>query len=308
LQTIGDFFGAPQPEPFGMLYYRSGGIGGQEGLTGCQVFIRKRFDVTDLESKRVRGFYEVATHEIFHRWNPIWLFPLDDPWIKEGMSSWYGRVLAARLGVANDADFDHVFDRYAKLLESNPILTTVALSDPRLWDHEYDGENWRTLTYERGMAVTLLLDVLIRERSQNAHSLDGRPARPRATPRTHFLHAPRLAAGDRICRRWRCAPVLRHLRRWPCLPVPEDVKAALGKARQFRRLQRHTRKRKRSGHSGARLNGTRARRRNARARRRGAQARRRGARARRPGARARSAQRRARPDGARVSQLTDPAA
>ena len=59
-----------------------------------------------------------------------------------------------------------------RVLENNPRIGDVALTDPRLWDNEYENEEWRTTTYERGKVVSLLLDVLIRERTDNAKALD----------------------------------------------------------------------------------------------------------------------------------------
>lgn len=172
ISALGDFFGGVPFDRFGVHFKRRHGLGGLEGRNACQVSVFDTLCVTDTDDLLVRMFSLLTLHEIFHTWNPIFLFALEDPWVKEGFSCYYDGVLSARLGYIADEDVDQGLQRYYVLLEENPLFTEVALNDPQLWHKEYDSEDWRTITYDRGLAVTLLLDVHIRETSDNEHSLD----------------------------------------------------------------------------------------------------------------------------------------
>ncbi len=167
-----EFFGdAPFPEQ-NFYYFRKDGIGGLEGAYTCQAYVRPGVDVSDLEDRSARAFMVVALHEYFHTWNPIGMFALDDPWFKEGVTSYYGNVLSINLAHLELDDYVAEWASYPDVLESDSLLSQIQLTDPRIWHKEYDGEDWRMLTYSRGHAVALLLDVLIRDRTGNRHSLD----------------------------------------------------------------------------------------------------------------------------------------
>jgi predicted metalloprotease with PDZ domain len=170
-ETI-DFFGGAPFEEFAVLVYRGDGIGGMEGTFSCQVYAPSGLDLSNTSLGRVRTFYSVLVHEIFHSWNPIAFYGKDDPWIKEGVTGYYGEVLSARIGLLEESDLNGNFRYYEHQLGKNPLFRTVRLTDPRLWQNEYLNENWRTLSYDRGKAVALLLDVQIREGTQNSKSLD----------------------------------------------------------------------------------------------------------------------------------------
>ncbi len=190
IKTLTDFFGgAPFPEQ-NFYYFRNDGTGGLEGAYTCQAYIRHNVRLDDPSDRGLRAFLEVTLHECFHTWNPVALFAVGDPWFKEGITCYYGNVLSLRLGHIELQDYKTKWKRYESMLESNPLLGEVALTDPRIWHKEYDGEDWRQLTYSRGQAVALLLDVMIRERSENRHSLDDvLRALYRDFARGHFTHA-----------------------------------------------------------------------------------------------------------------------
>jgi predicted metalloprotease with PDZ domain len=170
-ETI-DFFGNVPFRQFAVLVYRGDGIGGMEGTFSCQVYAPSALDLADTSIARVRTFYSVLVHEIFHSWNPIALYAREDPWIKEGVTGYYGEVLSARSGLLEEGDLGSSFRYYESQLEKNPLFRTVRLTDPRLWENGYLNEDWRTLSYDRGKAVALLLDVQIREQTANSKSLD----------------------------------------------------------------------------------------------------------------------------------------
>jgi len=169
---VSELFGGAPFDHFSVLIFRDQALGGMEGTFACQVFGPRDLDVSNAAQVRVRNFYSVITHEIFHAWNPISLYPREDPWVKEGVTNYYGEVLSARAGLLEQDDLDNSFRYYERQLDENKLISRLVLTDPRLWENEYLNEDWRTVTYDRGKAVALLLDLEIRERSGNRQSLD----------------------------------------------------------------------------------------------------------------------------------------
>ncbi len=167
-------FGGAPFNRFGFLFLRREGdsFAGLEGPTSCQAAVAKGLDISDPSGPPANYFYSLIAHEFIHSWNPVSFFAAEDPWIKEGLTEYYGNVFGARLGYYSEGDVEGFFNRYYRLLDENPLINQVALTDSRLRDESYTGESWRTVTYERGQVVALLLDVLIREKTQNRRSLD----------------------------------------------------------------------------------------------------------------------------------------
>jgi predicted metalloprotease with PDZ domain len=166
------YFGGAPFERLAFLYFRSEGGGSLEGSNACQIRATGGIDVTDFTNPKTRRFYAIAVHELFHTWNPVYVTATEDPWIKEGVSCYADRILAARLGYQTPEDIAGSWNKYYEQFDSNATMRSVALTDPQLWTREYDGEEWRLITYERGMVTALLLDVHIREATDNEKSLD----------------------------------------------------------------------------------------------------------------------------------------
>ena len=161
--------------PFGsvsLLVFRAERMGGLEGSWACHAYLPRDLDLSHDRDPDVGEFFSVVFHELVHTWLPIAVFAIDDPWFKEGVTSYYGSVLAARAGWIGPAEVDRLFSGYKKMVFGKVELEPVALSDPRIWYEEYSGENWRRLTYDRGHAVALLLDVYLRSETGNQHGLD----------------------------------------------------------------------------------------------------------------------------------------
>jgi predicted metalloprotease with PDZ domain len=135
--------------------------------------------VTQLDAPYLPGLY---SHEFFHAWNvkrlrPADLVPYryDDAqqttwlWVSEGVTDYYGALGLVRGGV-NDSTgfFEFVADEIASIASTPP----TALSDASLdaWIGATDGSGG--LYYPKGGFVGFLLDVMIRDASDNRHSLD----------------------------------------------------------------------------------------------------------------------------------------
>ena len=122
-------------------------------------------------------------HEIFHAWNvkrmrpaEMWPYRYDRPqptpllWISEGITDYYADLAEVRGGVIDargfyaqtDAKIDEIAKRPPIALEDASLSTWM---HPRRW-HE------RTSTIRRDRSPGFLLDIMIRDASDNKRSLD----------------------------------------------------------------------------------------------------------------------------------------
>ena len=121
-------------------------------------------------------------HEIFHAWNvkrlrPIDLWPYDyareqpTPWLwmSEGITDYYADLAVSRSGLVDSVNF---FELIAGKINHVSNLQPVALHDASLntWIHPVDGTD--DIYYDKGSLAGLMLDIIIRDASDNKHSLD----------------------------------------------------------------------------------------------------------------------------------------
>ena len=121
-------------------------------------------------------------HEIFHAWNVKRLRPADlvpyrydrrQPtpwlWVSEGITDYYADLAEVRAGVVDVAGFYAL--TAAKIGEIDATVP-FALDDASLnaWIHVRDGTEQSY--YPKGSLAGLMLDIAIRDASDNAHSLD----------------------------------------------------------------------------------------------------------------------------------------
>ena len=135
--------------------------------------------VSQLDADYLPGLY---SHEFFHAWNvkrlrPADLVPYryDDAqqtnwlWVSEGVTDYYGALGLVRGGVNDSTGF---FDFIAGEIASIASAPPTALSDASLdaWIAPTDGSGG--LYYPKGGFIGFLLDIQIRDASDNRHSLD----------------------------------------------------------------------------------------------------------------------------------------
>jgi predicted metalloprotease with PDZ domain len=134
----------------------------------------------------------LMTHEYVHSWNGKYRRPRgllsadyqapmkgDLLWVYEGMTEYWGEVLAARAGMRNPEQFRDVLAYYADSMAHTtgrswrPLQDTadeaqVLYNTPNAW------ANWRRGVdyYPEGLLLWLDVDTRLRELSQSAHSLD----------------------------------------------------------------------------------------------------------------------------------------
>jgi predicted metalloprotease with PDZ domain len=124
----------------------------------------------------------ITAHEIFHAWNvkrlrPAEMVPYDydEPqpttwlWVSEGITDYYADLALSRGGIIDSAQFMAVTSGKAGTVAEAP---PTALEDASLstWIHPIDGSGY--LYYPKGSLAGFLLDILIRDASDNARSLD----------------------------------------------------------------------------------------------------------------------------------------
>lgn len=121
-------------------------------------------------------------HEIFHAWNVKRLRPAElspyrydraQPttllWVSEGITDYYADLSLVRGGVSGPPDF---YAATTTKIQSVDALAPVALEDASLatWIHPVDGS--ADSYYNKGSLAGLMLDVMIRDASDNRRSLD----------------------------------------------------------------------------------------------------------------------------------------
>ena len=124
----------------------------------------------------------ITAHEIFHAWNVKRLRPADmvpydyrqaQPtpwlWVSEGITDYYADLALVRGGIADSAQF---MAQAADKANTVAMAPPTALEDASLstWIHPEDGSGY--IYYPKGSLAGLLLDVMIRDGSDNARSLD----------------------------------------------------------------------------------------------------------------------------------------
>jgi len=124
----------------------------------------------------------ITAHEIFHLWNVKRMRPADmvpyrydreQPttwlWVSEGITDYYADLAEVRGGVIDSAHFlDLTSAKVAEVAAADP----VALEDASLstWIRPTDGSQY--IYYPKGSLAGFMLDILIRDASDNARSLD----------------------------------------------------------------------------------------------------------------------------------------
>jgi predicted metalloprotease with PDZ domain len=124
----------------------------------------------------------ITDHEIFHAWNvkrlrPADLWPYDysrpQPtpwlWVSEGITDYYADLALVRGGVVDSAQFLGLTGQKMEQLADEP---PTALEDASLttWISPLDGSQYQY--YPKGSLAGFMLDVLIRDGSDNRRSLD----------------------------------------------------------------------------------------------------------------------------------------
>jgi predicted metalloprotease with PDZ domain len=135
-------------------------------------------------------FLNVAAHEFFHLWNvkrirPVTLDPVDYTkeqytralWFAEGVTSTYAAYTLVRTGLWSKGLFYEDLGEQISELESRPANRWQSAEQSSLdaWLEKYSLYNRPTNSvsyYTKGQVLGVMLDLLIRDRTNDEHSLD----------------------------------------------------------------------------------------------------------------------------------------
>ena len=121
-------------------------------------------------------------HEIFHSWNvkrlrpsEMWPYVYSRPqptpwlWVSEGITDYYADLAEVRGGVIDEHGFYALTAEKINEVNASP---PVSLEDASVntWVHPVDGTGY--IYYPKGSLAGLMLDILIRDASDNKKSLD----------------------------------------------------------------------------------------------------------------------------------------
>jgi len=121
-------------------------------------------------------------HEIFHAWNvkrlrpsDLWPYRYDEEqpttllWVSEGITDYYADLAEVRAGIIDAKGF---YLATSDKMSQVEVLPPTALEDASLstWVHPRDGTEY--IYYPKGSLAGLLIDIMIRDGSDNHSSLD----------------------------------------------------------------------------------------------------------------------------------------
>ena len=156
--------------------------GGLEHLNSTTIGV-----TTGTLARNPRGAEAVSAHEFFHAWNvkrirPVELGPFDyehevrtvNLWWSEGVTDYYADVILVRAGLDSPADFAQGLATSIGNYRSNParLLVSPERSSWTVWDSPAVNNSYVISYYLQGELLGFLLDLAIRDSTDNAKSLD----------------------------------------------------------------------------------------------------------------------------------------
>ena len=170
------------------LHLSNNGFGGLEHKNSCTLNY-SRFGFRDPE--KYNRFIQLVAHEFFHLWNikrirPKALEKFDyeqenytpSLWFSEGTTSYYDLLIPLRAGLYNSKVFlANLGKEITRFLitpgrEVQPLAESSFDAWIKLYRRDTNSDNSQMSYYLKGELVSLLLDLLIRDRTENQRSLD----------------------------------------------------------------------------------------------------------------------------------------
>lgn len=182
------FGGLPYDRYLFLLHLSSQGFGGLEHKTSCTLNY-SRFGFRSVD--KYNRFMQLVAHEFFHLWNvkrirpkALEVFDYDAEnytpslWFSEGTTSYYDLVIPFRAGIYNAQGLLKALSKEITRFLTTPGRLVQPLSESsfdawiKLYRRDASSDNSQMSYYLKGEMVSLLLDLLIRERHGNERSLD----------------------------------------------------------------------------------------------------------------------------------------
>ncbi len=182
------FGGAPYSRYVFITHVGAGAGGGTEHINST-VIQTSRASLEDPDA--YKRFLGLVAHEMFHTWNvksfrPAEIHPYDYQhenyskllWVAEGTTSYYSQIMLVRAGFKTPDDLLDDFSNAIDSMQKRPgeLVQSVEQSSFDSWIQfekpTADSVNSVVNFYGKGSLVSLLLDLTIRTRTGNAHTLD----------------------------------------------------------------------------------------------------------------------------------------
>jgi predicted metalloprotease with PDZ domain len=182
------FGGLPYDRYLFLLHLAHQGFGGLEHKNCC-VLNYSRFGFR--EPEKYQRFLQLVAHEFFHLWNikrirPIALEQFDydqenytpSLWFSEGTTSYYDLLIPLRAGLYDRQTYLNNLGKEITRYLTTPGRAVQPLAESsfdawiKLYRRDAHSDNCQMSYYLKGELVTLMLDLLIRDRHQNQRSFD----------------------------------------------------------------------------------------------------------------------------------------
>jgi predicted metalloprotease with PDZ domain len=174
-------FGAAPYKDYTFIFVAGRG-GGLEHLNSTTIGVSG-----DVLARNPAGAEGVSAHEFFHTWNvkrirPAELGPFDyehpvrtlNLWVSEGITDYYTEVILARSGLNSAGDFARRMGDAVANHRGNPARLVVSpeRASWTVWDSPEVNDSYSISYYLQGQLLGFLLDLAIRDSTDNAKSLD----------------------------------------------------------------------------------------------------------------------------------------
>jgi predicted metalloprotease with PDZ domain len=182
------FGGLPYQKYIFLLHLSPSGGGGLEHKYCCSL-LYPRFNFQGRD--KYHRFMQLVAHEFFHLWNvkrirPIGLEKFDyerenytpSLWFSEGATSYYDLIIPRRAGIYDGREFLAELSKEITRFLTTPGRLVQPLSESsfdawiKLYRPDANSSNSQMSYYLKGEMVTLVLDLLIRDRSHRQKSFD----------------------------------------------------------------------------------------------------------------------------------------
>ena len=180
--------GLPYDRYLFLLHLSASGFGGLEHKNCCSLNY-PRFGFRSQE--KYNRFIQLVAHEFFHLWNvkrirpkALEKFDYDQEnytpslWFCEGTTSYYDMVIPLRAKIYDSNTFLEILSKEITRFRTIPGRKVQPLDESssdawiKLYRRNAHSDNCQISYYLKGEMVSLMLDLLIRERHQNRRSLD----------------------------------------------------------------------------------------------------------------------------------------
>jgi predicted metalloprotease with PDZ domain len=189
IEVEAKIFGSlPYEQYIFLLHLSPSGGGGLEHKNCCSLlYPRFSFQAGEKHNR----FMQLVAHEFFHLWNvkrirPAALEKFDyerenytpSLWFSEGTTSYYDLLIPRRAGIYDEQEFLSELSKEITRFMTTPGRLVQPLSESsfdawiKLYRPDANSSNSQISYYLKGEMVTLLLDLLIRDRTQGHKSFD----------------------------------------------------------------------------------------------------------------------------------------